>query len=233
MEALARLRPQFIKFPDTPEQLHQAKNDYFAIAGCPSIIGAIDGTHIKIKNPGGEYPLLYLNRKGYFSLNTQIVCDAHGRFIDIVARWRGSVHDARIWDECNLKARFDNNEINGILLGDNGYPCSRYLLTPLLNPITEPERRYNRAHIRTRNVVERSFGILKNRFRCFFNGIQLNLDTAKAAIVALAVLHNICLNEWIDEDQIELIHDEDNYHAPNNNVVGNVFRQEYIQRNFN
>lgn len=35
----------------------------------PNVVDAIDCTHIKIKNPGGEYSALYVNRKGYFSLN--------------------------------------------------------------------------------------------------------------------------------------------------------------------
>lgn len=42
------------------------------MAHCPNIIGAINCSHIKIKNPGGENPLLYLNRKEYYSLNVQV-----------------------------------------------------------------------------------------------------------------------------------------------------------------
>ncbi|KAJ8966459.1 hypothetical protein NQ314_003519 [Rhamnusium bicolor] len=48
-----------------------------------------------------------------------------GKILDIVARWRGWAHDSRIWYECLLKHRFASGEINGILLGDNWYPCSR------------------------------------------------------------------------------------------------------------
>jgi hypothetical protein len=31
-------------------------------------------------------------------------------------------------------------------LADSGYPCRPYLMTPLLNPQTQPERRYNVSH---------------------------------------------------------------------------------------
>ncbi|KAJ8932522.1 hypothetical protein NQ314_014614, partial [Rhamnusium bicolor] len=78
----------------------------------------------KIKCPGGENPDLFINRKGYYSLNIQVVSDAKGKILVIVARWRDSAHDSRIWNECLLKRRFASEEINGILLGDNGYPCS-------------------------------------------------------------------------------------------------------------
>lgn len=36
----------------------------------------------------------FRNRKGYFSLNVQAVCDADLRLMNVVARWPGSAHDA-------------------------------------------------------------------------------------------------------------------------------------------
>ncbi|KAL6470605.1 hypothetical protein MHYP_G00217240 [Metynnis hypsauchen] len=39
-------------------------------------------------------------------------------------------------------------------------------MTPLCNPQTDRERRYNSLHSRTRSVVERAIGQLKNRWRC-------------------------------------------------------------------
>ncbi|KAG8239821.1 hypothetical protein J437_LFUL019404 [Ladona fulva] len=50
----------------------------------------------------------------------------------------------------------------GYLLGDSAYPSKSYLLTPVLNPRTPEEQRYNRSHIRTRNTIERCFGVLKS-----------------------------------------------------------------------
>lgn len=43
----------------------------------PGVIGSIDGTHIAIKAPATEDPirpgLAYYNRKGFYSINVQIV----------------------------------------------------------------------------------------------------------------------------------------------------------------
>ena len=61
-------------------------------------MGAIDCTHIKIPCPGGENAELFRNRKGYFSINVQAVCGPNLDILNIVARWPGSVHDARIFD---------------------------------------------------------------------------------------------------------------------------------------
>ncbi|CAK1588714.1 unnamed protein product [Parnassius mnemosyne] len=103
--------------------------------------------------------------------------------MDIVTRWRGSVHDSRIFRECRLKQRFEAGAFSGILLGDSGYPCTPYLFTPLLNPTTPQEERYNRSHIRTRNTVERCFGLWKQPFRCLLRGMFGDIETAKKQLL--------------------------------------------------
>ena len=55
-------------------------------------------------------------------------------FTDIVVRWHGSVPDSRIFENSVIRDRFEADEISGYLLGDRGYPCRNYLLTPLSNP---------------------------------------------------------------------------------------------------
>lgn len=42
-----------------------------------------------------------------------------------------------------MRAKFENGEFgNSFLLGDGCYPCCNYLMTPLLNPNSEAEKRY-------------------------------------------------------------------------------------------
>ncbi|KAI2648160.1 hypothetical protein H4Q32_018179 [Labeo rohita] len=55
---------------------------------------------------------------------------------------------------------------DGWLLGDCSYSLKTWLLTPLTNPQTDRECRYNDAHSRTGSVVERAIGQLKCRWRC-------------------------------------------------------------------
>ena len=156
--AIVRLRGDFIKFSEVgPEELRRMKVEFFQMSGFPNVIGAIDGTHIPICNHGGEDEDVYINRKGFRSLNVQVVCDAKGIIRNVVARWPGSCHDSRIFQESSLYQTCERG-IVGILLGDNGYPCFPYLLTPLLNPATPAERRYNTSHKRTRRIVESKFG---------------------------------------------------------------------------
>ena len=56
------------------------------------VIGAIDCTHIAIKEPSHD-EFVYVNRKHFHSINVQIICDAQMQLTDIVARWPGSMHN--------------------------------------------------------------------------------------------------------------------------------------------
>ncbi|XP_028980658.2 putative nuclease HARBI1 [Esox lucius] len=89
------------------------------------------------------------------------------RLTNIVARWPGSTHDSYILTNSMVGMRLQAGRVrDGWLLGDSGYPLKTWLLTPLTNPQTDRERRYNDAHSRTRSVVERAIGQLKCRWRC-------------------------------------------------------------------
>ncbi|XP_045450630.1 uncharacterized protein LOC123659460 [Melitaea cinxia] len=81
---------------------------------------------------------------------------------------------------------------NRWLLGDSAYPNRAYLLTPVLNPSNSSEQKYNEAHIATRNLIERTFGVWKRRFPVIFLPLRLSLANVQAVIIATAVLHNIC-----------------------------------------
>ena len=101
--ALARRGRDFIKFPDEVIPMVQEFKD---IRGFPQVTGLIDCTHIRISSPGGDQAERYRNRKGFISLNVQVICDARMRIMDIVARWHGSAHDSRIFHESSIKQRY-------------------------------------------------------------------------------------------------------------------------------
>lgn len=57
--------------------------------------------------------------------------------------------------------------------------------------------RYDIAHKKARNVIERSFGVLKSRFRCLLNHRVLHYTPATAGqiLYACMILHNICIQQ--------------------------------------
>ena len=44
----------------------------------------------------------FVNRKPFYSINVQAVCDSDAFITNIVARWPGSTHDSRIFENSNI-----------------------------------------------------------------------------------------------------------------------------------
>ena len=108
---------------------------------------------------------IYVNRKNTHLINIQAICDSELKFIDVVAKWPGSTHDAFIWRMSGIIQRISSGDIpivNGWFLGDSGYPLRPNLPTPILSPGTPSERRYNRAFLKTRKTIECAFGLWKS-----------------------------------------------------------------------
>jgi nuclease HARBI1 len=191
--AIASLRAKYVKLPTTAQDRRDIMNSFYLASGLPGVVGAIDCTHIPIQSPGGNDAEIYRNRKGYFSINVQLTCDNTGYILDVVARWPGSVHDSTIFDNSYIRAHLETSPADGYLVGDGGYACRRYLLTPVYNPTTQPEKKYNVAQIKARNCIERTNGILKRRFPALKYGMRLTLEHTLPVIVATVVLHNIAV----------------------------------------
>ena len=122
---------------NNPKIIHDAacnlNNFVFSVGLCYFRYGIIDCTHIPIKSPGGQFAELYRNRKGWMSLNVQLICGPRMEILDIVSRWPGSSHDSRIFANSAICQKFVDGRARGILLGDNGYPQLPYLFTPVLD----------------------------------------------------------------------------------------------------
>ena len=93
------------------------------------------GTHVKIIAPS-ENLEEYIDRKGYHSINVQILVDSNYLIRNVVARWPGSVYDSRVLRRSALYELMEDGDINGFILGDSGYACLPWLMTPLAAPAT-------------------------------------------------------------------------------------------------
>lgn len=228
---LSLRRKQYIKFPTDTEQ---TKENFHSIGHFPNVLGVIGASHIAILNPGEHYPKTYMNNKKYFSINTQIVCGPNLEIFNIVTN-PGSANDNRIF-ESTLKNKLEQNEIDGILIGDRQYACQRYLLTPLAQPMTKPELDYNMALMVTQNNVLKTVKIWKQLFPCLSKKLAINLSTTCHVIIATAVLYNIF--HYHERNVSDVIDDIQSYGS---NVSGNsepsteeglLLREMYITEHF-
>lgn len=56
------------------------------------------------------------------------------QIFDLVASWPGSVHDSRIFSNSRANVLYEEALVPGVLLGDLGYACLPFLMTPLADP---------------------------------------------------------------------------------------------------
>ena len=202
---------EYIKFPVTPDSQERTKQELWTKYGFPGVLGAIDCTHVQLRAPSLN-ALTYINRKGTHSINIQVISDANCRINHVFANYPGSSHDSFILANSTIPVIFEGNPpLDGWLLGDNGYPLKTWLMTPFLMPATVREMAFNRKHTQTRSVIERTFGILKMRFRCLDRSggtLQYGPQKVAAFFVACCVLHNIAMNHGcvddINEDRLGL-----------------------------
>ncbi|XP_022160297.1 putative nuclease HARBI1 [Myzus persicae] len=221
---------KWVKFPSNLRELRKVRSEFYMATGFQGCIGCIDCTHVAIVPPSKD-PLnanpeyIYVNRKGYHSINVQLICDVNLKIMNVNALFPGSTNDAYIWSNSNVqpvvKELYDNGHKGYFLLGDSGYPLRPWLLTPINNPITEAEKYYNTKHMSTRSLIERCNGVLKMRFRCLLKHRFLHYHPKKATqiINACTILHNMCITYNIplptEEDLVETDMGVFQQHFPN------------------
>ncbi|XP_055916716.1 putative nuclease HARBI1 isoform X2 [Eupeodes corollae] len=231
--------PVWIKFHYTEAEKSRSKLYFYERSHIPGVIGCVDGTHIKIASPKKDLQHAYYNRKGFYSINAMIVCDDTMKIRFINAKYPGSTHDANVFNMSTLRVilerETERGQSNSFLL-DGGYPLKPYLLTPYRDPeLASRESAFNKKHAQARNIIERTIGVLKNRFRCLLRARELHYIPKKVTQITnvCAALHNICLfyntpivddsinepEDDDDDDSSDIQNSNDTVHQINNNAI--------------
>lgn len=79
---------------------------------------------------------------------------------------------------------------DGMLVGDRGYPCQRFLMTPYPDPDARPQQQYNISTAKPGSESRIPFGILKARFNCQ-RGLRASPQRAYQIVAACAILHKM------------------------------------------
>jgi len=90
-----RLTPHLIKFPESIAGFEQCARAFEARSGIPGIIGAIDGSHIRVAPPKRDQKSYY-NRKSFYSVILSAVCDARGAFLCCDVGFPGRMSDSKV-----------------------------------------------------------------------------------------------------------------------------------------
>lgn len=213
-----------IRIIDWPSiQTQQAiSRDFQLQSGIPGIIGALDGTHIRLYSaPKGDRD--YFNRKQFPSIQLQVVCDSDMVIRHAYTGWPGCTHDARVLRNSSLFE--DGEQGNAIgqrnfIIADSAYPLRNWLITPFRNTghLTPRQHRFNRRLSSARQIVERCYGHLKGRFRRLREITVRKPPHIIAIIISGCILHNLCV---LSHDDVEDFIDED--HDVNANFYPNIY----------
>ena len=165
-------------------------------------LGALDGSHIPINVPSKQqHP--WRNRKGFLSQNVLAVVDFNMNFSYVLPGWEGTAHDSRVL--ADAKSRGFSAPSGKFFLADAGYSGKDpILLTPYQGVRYHLDEQYRAAqrpsnakelfnlrHASLRNVVERVFGVFKQRFKIFEAGrAGFKIEDMVQLVYALTAVHN-------------------------------------------
>ncbi|KAG0422548.1 hypothetical protein HPB47_001635 [Ixodes persulcatus] len=102
---------RIVKFPDSAADFDDVTLEFYQMKKFPGVTGCIDCTHA--------------------------ITGPQLQFFDLLASWPGSVHDSRIFDNSRARVLYEQHRVPGLLLGDAGYGCMPFLMTPLSSPVAE------------------------------------------------------------------------------------------------
>ncbi|KAJ6655316.1 hypothetical protein lerEdw1_005508 [Lerista edwardsae] len=148
--------PELIVFPTAEADLRAQQETFYAVAGFPGVIGAVDATHLGILAPA-RAPALYRNRHHQPSLNIQATCSAQRLLTSVTTKFPSSVHDAQVFDSSDLQLALTMWPEDRGPGCDRGYPLRPSLLTLYAVDEPGPRARYNVAQRKTQLAIERAF----------------------------------------------------------------------------
>ncbi|KAL4153210.1 hypothetical protein QTP88_001043 [Uroleucon formosanum] len=233
---ISRMASTIITWPNEEEK----QSYFFQIKGFPNVIGAIDGSHIRIDKPSSD-PDSYYNRKKYFSIHMQAVCDHRNKIRNIYIGFPGSVHDARVFRRSPLATNLGILCQENVILGDKAYSCLRNLITPFEDNgrLSRQQINFNKTLSSCRYVIEHCFGLLKQKFRQLYHCKLRKIEHIVHFIRAYCVLHNLAIDDKfqiIIENEDE-INNGDDLQLDDDNVEGDIpegttYKNYLMQRMF-
>ncbi|KAF5466007.1 hypothetical protein F2P56_015966 [Juglans regia] len=141
-------------------------------------LGAMDGTMIDAAAPS-RLSDTYRNHRGRIAQNVLCLCDFDMKFTYVYTGWEGTAHDAHVFLDALSRSRnqFPWPPEGYYYLVDSAFPCIEKFMPPY------PRERYHRSdsyrgrqfrgykeyfnfrHSSMRNIIERTFTLLKKRFQ--------------------------------------------------------------------
>jgi hypothetical protein len=241
--AILSLEHKVVYWPAEDERKEMSRR-IKAVYYFPNCVGLIDGTLLILEMKPSLFGENYRSRKSNYALNMLVVCDEVGRVLYFLAGWPGSVHDNRVWRNCEMYLQpdtfFSSSEY---LLGDSAFVPGEHMIPAFKHPpksnMPAEESKFNTYLAKPRVKSEHCIGLLKGRFPWLKN-IRITIHEKKDLkeilkfVTAAVILHNLLIDtpyeeDWIDENFLDLDdEDELNTQIPIDDPNHNLTRREQL-----
>lgn len=148
----------------------------------------------------------------------------------------GSSHDSFIWNMSNARnvfmSKYDNGERGSWLLADSGYALEPFVMTPYRSPSSITQQNFNKKHASGRNIVERTIGVLKSRFRCLSRTLWYSPLKAVQITNICCALHNLC-NFLKVQNTFEIVREEADDDSVETNEENEIQAETILQNDAN
>ena len=186
-------------------------------------IRALDSTHLPIAIKGGyKQQAPWRGGKGILTQNVLAAVNFNINFVYVLARWEGTAHNCKVINSAKKKG-FKAPQ-GRYYLANAGYSNTSITLVPYrgvqyhlckqaqanMRPQNAKEL-FNLRHAGLRNVIERTFGIFKRRFR-YFKAARQNfpLATQILLVYTLTAVHNFLnMHNQDDLEDYGVVEDEE------------------------
>lgn len=169
VHVLNDIAPAVIKWPE-PFEINDLRLRY-PHRNMEGAFGYLDGTYIQIPAPKHD-PQSNICRKRFHAVTLQGICDPSLKFIDVFAGFPSSAHDSRVLRNSNIFQEIHDNPrkyfpTDEFIIADKAYPLRSWLMTPFIDRgnLTPEQMEFNRAVASFRHSIERTFALLKGKFR--------------------------------------------------------------------
>lgn len=206
-KAILALERTYLTWPSAEERVNIVDE---TIDELPHCISYTDGCEIELAERPSLDGDVYLSKSKVYSVKLQGTCDYKKRLRHIDIGYPGSVHDARIFNNCSI----GTNPTAYItqpqwIAADSAYKLSSTVITPFRknsNQLTAKCRKdFNRYFSTYRVRIEHVFGIMKEKFPSL-KKLGIRIRDAKSHefvctwIRVCCILHNILLPHYDKED---------------------------------
>jgi len=141
----------------------------------------------------------YYTRKGYYAFGLQAFCDSKCKFLSISSVLCSSSGDNTAYIVTQLAKDIKAGKLDKKyhVVMDEAYVCRDQEMTPYKGRRLSVEQdTFNYYLSLNRQVIERAFGILVQRWGILWRPLRLNMMNRGTVIRAVCRLHNICIDDF-------------------------------------